>query len=727
MSNFPGDTLPQPQLSASSWTPLLTLHVGESSSVIAARLLRTGRIVAVKLARISGSDVLERWKREVQLTWSCRDSPFICSSVAHCAVPQARALVLEWAPYGSLAAILHDDDEPSSSSRFGGLDDGFGAQRAALGAALGSGDDALRLGWACDVARGVAYLHDVAGYAHRDIKPANVVVGRDLRAQLTDLECAKPLATIDGVQKWSAKTEYRGPARGAMFGKMVGTLPYLAPEVLMREALHASTDTYALAVTLNEIATRSRPYADGRTASVKFHTMVSQDYSDMELIRGVFAEGVRPTTLEQEQEQHDDDDARSPSRLLLQAAADTAVWRAITSLVIEEGWQLDARARPKPGEVARRLCALVDEAGVDVSIAARAAAAAVPAPLPTPTPAASTSSAAPPTPPAAPTSIAALTRAVDWEALLPRASPPPPARAGVRGKGEATAGRRGAKAMEDRMVALHALELRGGAAGDAEALRPLHAAEHLAAPGRVHLFAVFDGHGGAAAAHLAAEGLHREMLLALAAEQQQQQQREHEGGPLASVAEGSGVCGVAQRALTRVFAALDAEIVASGCGGGTTALVALIIDATVFIANAGDCRAVLRRGSSTVALSRDHVASDATERARVESCGAVVAPTADGRLRVDGLCEVTRALGDADLKQHGVVATPTVTTTFTHDSTFLILACDGVWDVLSGMQACAFVADTVRHVDFGAKRLVMEAFNAGSTDNLSAIVIYLFW
>ena len=104
MSNFPGDTLPQPQLSASSWTPLLTLHVGESSSVIAARLLRTGRIVAVKLARISGSDVLERWKREVQLTWSCRDSPFICSSVAHCAVPQARALVLEWATAGDVTS-----------------------------------------------------------------------------------------------------------------------------------------------------------------------------------------------------------------------------------------------------------------------------------------------------------------------------------------------------------------------------------------------------------------------------------------------------------------------------------------------------------------------------------------------------------------------------------------------------------------------------------------------
>ena len=111
------------------------------------------------------------------------------------------------------------------------------------------------------------------------------------------------------------------------------------------------------------------------------------------------------------------------------------------------------------------------------------------------------------------------------------------------------------------------------------------------------------------------------MLLALAAEQQQQQQREHERGHLASVAEGSGVCGVAQRALTRVFAALDAEIVASGCGGGTTALVALIIDATVFIANAGDCRAVLLRSEahpeSFVQLTRDHRASDSREMSRI--------------------------------------------------------------------------------------------------------------
>ena len=731
------------QVDPTTWRPLAELHAGECSTVCVASFDIThgatprgagaraaeNKIVVVKRAKITGYDRLLRWQTEVALMWKCRESTYVCNILAECIAPQSRAIVMEWAQFGSLDALLHD----AEAERFCTLSDGFDTQRAALRRALAraeecTGTDALLAGWACDIACGVAYLHDVARVAHRDVKPANVLVRGDLRAQLTDLECCEALSGIDGVQKWSAQNGgYRGPTRGHMFRKMVGTLPYLAPEVLMREALHVSTDTYSLAVTLNEVATRMRPYADGRTACVKFHTMVNQDYSDTEIIRGVFADGVRPTTLH---------DAESP-RL---RGANGSMWSSFTAL-LAEGWQLDARRRPNPSCFAKRLCAIVarSSAACDISLGARARLIGVGAPAAGGIAGEDGAAAAPraavratlgtATRDAPMASIAELTRAVDWAQLLGdrRAY----ARGAVgpffaRGKGEATAGRRGAKCMEDRMMSEQALELRGGSA---EAVRALaRVAEHLPAPGQAHLFAVFDGHGGSEAAQLAERALHRELLIGLAQEQR---------CVVAGVDRAAAAGGVAERALVRAFGAIDAAILAAGITGGTTAVALLLLGDLAIVANAGDCRAVLcrgsavgstaARGSSAIELSRDHVATDAAERARVEACGGAVVRTADGRLRVGGVCEVTRALGDAALKRHGVIATPDVTATkLDARDAFIILACDGVWDVLSSQRACAFVADTVRHVDFGAKRVVMEAFNYGSEDNLSAVIVYLF-
>ncbi len=57
---------------------------------------------------------------------------------------------------------------------------------------------------------------------------------------------------------------------------------------------------------------------------------------------------------------------------------------------------------------------------------------------------------------------------------------------------------------------------------------------------------------------------------------------------------------------------------------GCTAIAALIRGDQMWVANAGDCRAVLARGGSAVAASRDHNADDEAERARVVAAGALV-------------------------------------------------------------------------------------------------------
>ncbi len=57
---------------------------------------------------------------------------------------------------------------------------------------------------------------------------------------------------------------------------------------------------------------------------------------------------------------------------------------------------------------------------------------------------------------------------------------------------------------------------------------------------------------------------------------------------------------------------------------GCTAIAVLIRGDQMWVANAGDCRAVLARGGSAVAASRDHNADDEAERARVVAAGALV-------------------------------------------------------------------------------------------------------
>lgn len=77
-----------------------------------------------------------------------------------------------------------------------------------------------------------------------------------------------------------------------------------------------------------------------------------------------------------------------------------------------------------------------------------------------------------------------------------------------------------------------------------------------------------------------------------------------------------------------------------------------------------------------------------------------------------------------------LLAEPTISERWLrHDDRFLILACDGVWDVLTDQQACDCVAASLARPDgsaeAAAKKLVGDAYAAGSTDNISAVVAIL--
>ncbi|KAF2029238.1 protein phosphatase-like protein 2C [Setomelanomma holmii] len=138
----------------------------------------------------------------------------------------------------------------------------------------------------------------------------------------------------------------------------------------------------------------------------------------------------------------------------------------------------------------------------------------------------------------------------------------------------------------------------------------------------------------------------------------------------------------------------------------------------LYTANVGDARIVLCRNGRALRLSYDHKGSDENEGRRVASAGGLILNN-----RVNGVLAVTRALGDAYMKDL-VTGHPYTTETVIQadQDEFLILACDGLWDVCSDQEA----VDLVRHIQDpqeASKKLVDYALARFSTDNLSCMVV----
>jgi len=162
----------------------------------------------------------------------------------------------------------------------------------------------------------------------------------------------------------------------------------------------------------------------------------------------------------------------------------------------------------------------------------------------------------------------------------------------------------------------------------------------------------------------------------------------------------------------------------AGWKDGCCCVSAIVANNVVYIANLGDCAAVLCRrkkvtpggtATSTVQpkasaaedfrkrwglppvadakkLTTDHNLLQATERARVIAAGGTVE---NGR--VNGIMEVSRSFGDISLKRFGVIAKPDVRIHFKLSSAdeFLLLACDGLWSVLDATSAVTFVRERI--------------------------------
>ena len=178
------------------------------------------------------------------------------------------------------------------------------------------------------------------------------------------------------------------------------------------------------------------------------------------------------------------------------------------------------------------------------------------------------------------------------------------------------------------------------------------------------------------------------------------------------------------------FVAVDRAVFRKvrGRDGGATCTAAVLSGATLWIANLGDSRAVACEGGSAIQLSRDHKPFDTSEAHRVESCGGFIAFG-----RVGGCLAITRAFGDFELKGGDRVLkdvnipvsnTPEISKfTMTSNTEFVIIACDGVWDVLSSQEAVTIVRrDISKGVNMAAATLVRAAIEKGSCDNVTVLI-----
>lgn len=254
------------------------------------------------------------------------------------------------------------------------------------------------------------------------------------------------------------------------------------------------------------------------------------------------------------------------------------------------------------------------------------------------------------------------------------------------------------------------------------------------------LFAVLDGHGGAAVANHAALHL---------AEEFREELDSH--GWVSEDAR----CGAAECA----FLALDRRLVRElgaervhNCG--STCITGVIWpegDSStgsgdshyrLLLANLGDSRGILARGGGLIGETMDHKPDAPNEERRIREAGGEVITfcgLSTGPARVDGLLACARAFGDHCFKadasippeKQKVSPLPEIYEFTCLPGDVIILACDGVFDVLTSAEVAALVCNelpignSVAAADLAivAKAVANEALKRGTMDNVTCLIV----
>ena len=224
-------------------------------------------------------------------------------------------------------------------------------------------------------------------------------------------------------------------------------------------------------------------------------------------------------------------------------------------------------------------------------------------------------------------------------------------------------------------------------------------------------FAIYDGHGGSKASTYCKDNLHSLFLKQL---------------------ESSSNGGI-DKCIKTSFEQIDKEFLNKSKNGnqlnqvGTTATVVYLYNENknqrvLYCANVGDSRCCLfKENGNVIQLTKSHVCSDKKEVERIKQNGGMIFKN-----RVFGTLMITRSIGDKDMKEVGVIATPSVKKVEINneDDKYIIIGSDGLWDVVKEERMKTIGNENVS-AEVLSKKLVSEAIEGGSIDNVSCIVIKL--
>jgi serine/threonine protein phosphatase PrpC len=166
---------------------------------------------------------------------------------------------------------------------------------------------------------------------------------------------------------------------------------------------------------------------------------------------------------------------------------------------------------------------------------------------------------------------------------------------------------------------------------------------------------------------------------------------------------------------------------------GSTICVVVVTPTHIICANAGDSRAILKRGRRILPLSFDHKPSNLPESERIFAAGGYVKMK-----RVDGDLAVSRGLGDFSFKSQPDLATKKQKVICSPDfivyprdeknDEFMVLACDGVWDVASNEQ-CGSMVQTIlnegeNNIGSVCEEVLDMCLEKNSRDNMTIVTVF---
>jgi len=276
--------------------------------------------------------------------------------------------------------------------------------------------------------------------------------------------------------------------------------------------------------------------------------------------------------------------------------------------------------------------------------------------------------------------------------------------------------------------------------------------------------AVFDGHGGDECSNFLVDALPKNIRNQMFAERDAlrnaiETSRGARGGH--SEQSEDATSELMRRILKTAYLRTDKEFISPKAApqSGSTAATVILMGRRLFAANVGDSRVVLcRSGGQCVELTSDHKPSRPDEAARVRAAGGFIL-----HKRVMGELAITRAFGDKSFKM-GIKAmldeesedmnngsvnddiakdltAPLVSSepeiasmVLSHNDEFLLLACDGLFDVFRSQDAIALARqELIAHRGEPAEVARILSDQAirvrRSRDNVSILIIVLrpFW